>query len=266
MTFASVLAFLALNVFFIILAGVVLAFVMIAKNPTESEETNYDEYDSNIRGQDLETYLQRFVQKPHGMSFTKVFAIACGFVWIINLWNMVLIKIVPSFNMRFNAMDTYLAAMLPPAFGLLEAAVLATSESMIGTGDLAAVWQPWELTSHHLGDAIDSRKSGRAKSSLTDYFGPCDEDCGGFRLRRSLACVCPAHLSNLMPLLVRQSRQQYDDLERRKLGQACNHGDDLNGHHAQVLTIDDCYIVAIITASYILWRLEAGSGSREMIA
>ncbi|KAI7372949.1 hypothetical protein KC336_g20519, partial [Hortaea werneckii] len=102
--------------------GVVLAFVMIAKNPTESEETNYDEYDSNIRGQDLETYLQRFVQKPHGMSFTKVFAIACGFVWIINLWNMVLIKIVPSFNMRFNAMDTYLAAMLPPAFGLLEAA------------------------------------------------------------------------------------------------------------------------------------------------
>lgn len=121
MTFASVLGFLVLNLSFIILAGVVLAFVMIAKNPTEVEETDYDEYDSNNRIQHLEISIQRFVQKPHGMSPTQVFAVACGFMWIINLWNMVLIKMVPSFDMRFNAMGTYWAAMIPPAFGLLEA-------------------------------------------------------------------------------------------------------------------------------------------------
>lgn len=124
MSFASVLGFLILNLFFICLAGIVLAFVMIAKNPQEVEETYYEEYDSNIRSHHFRTYIQRFVQKPNGMSLTQVLAIACGFMWIMNLWNMVLIKIVPSFDMRFNAMDSYLAAMLPPAFGLLEATVV----------------------------------------------------------------------------------------------------------------------------------------------
>ena len=124
MTFASVLGFLVLNLLFIILAGVVLAFVMIAKNPLEVEETDYDEYDSSTRTQHIDAYLRHLVQKPRGMSITQILAIACGFMWIMNLWNMVLIKIVPSFDMRFNAMDSYVAAMLPPAFGLLEATVV----------------------------------------------------------------------------------------------------------------------------------------------
>ncbi|RMX71646.1 hypothetical protein D0869_15423 [Hortaea werneckii] len=97
------------------LTGIVLAFVMIAKNPQEVEETYYEEYDSNIRSHHFRTYIQRFVQKPNGMSLTQVLAIACGFMWIMNLWNMVLIKIVPSFDMS----------------------VLATSESMIGKENLS---------------------------------------------------------------------------------------------------------------------------------
>lgn len=124
MTFASLLGFLLLNLLFIVLAGGILAFLMLARIPAKKEFLEDGEYNTDMRSQLLNAYISRFVQIPNGIPVPRVLALTCGTMWIINLWNMLFIMMVPSLDKTFNSMNPVLAAMLVPCLALLEASVV----------------------------------------------------------------------------------------------------------------------------------------------